>query len=44
LTYLCALLLFVTFLHNKYFLLFEVFCGILHALCPKSVAVSVSVH
>lgn len=43
-SYFCVLLLFVIFLQNKYFFLFDVFCVMLHASCPKSVAVSVSVN
>jgi len=36
-SYFCVLLLFVIFLQNKYFFLFDVYCLILHALYPKSV-------
>ena len=40
----CVLLLFVVFLQNKYFFLFDVFYVIIHALFSKSVAVSVPVY
>lgn len=41
-SYFCVFLVFIILLQNKYFFLFDVFCVILHALCPKSVTVSVS--
>lgn len=43
-SYFCVLPLFVIFLQNKYFFLCDVFCVNLYELCPKSGAVSVSVH